>query len=80
MWEATQYLAAVLERSESEAAERCCTPSVVTATGPASSPTLLYQTANDRGWASEAGAYDTLIAAWPSLRVGAAGVAASVRC
>ena len=39
---------------------------------------LLYQTANDRGSASEAGAYDALIAAWPSLRVGAAGVAASV--
>ena len=78
VWEATQYLAAALERSESKAAANCCTPSAVTATVPASSLTLLYQTANDRGSASEAGAYDALIAAWPSLRVGAAGVAASV--
>ena len=77
VWEATQYLAAALERSESEAAEL-----LHTLGGDADRARqltyLLYQTANDRGSASEAGAYDALIAAWPSLRVGAAGVAAAV--
>jgi hypothetical protein len=38
---------------------------------------LLYQKANDRGWASEAGAYNSLITAWPNLRTGAATVAAA---
>ena len=77
VWEATQYLAAALERSESEAA------ALLHALGGDGDRArqlayLLYQTANDRGWASEAGAYNSLITAWPSLRVGAAGVAASV--
>ena len=77
VWEATQYLAATLERSESEAA------ALLHALGGDGDRArqlayLLYQTANDRGSASEAGAYDALIAAWPSLRVGAATVAAAV--
>ena len=77
VWEATQYMAAALERSESEAAD------LLYALGGDGDRArqlayLLYQTANDRGWASEAGAYDALIAAWPSLRVGAARVAATV--
>ena len=38
---------------------------------------LLYQKANDKGWASEAGAYNGLITAWPNLRTGAATVAAA---
>lgn len=38
---------------------------------------LLYQKANDRGWASEAGAYNGLITAWSNLRTGAATVAAA---
>lgn len=76
VWEATQHLAAALERSESEAAV------LLHALGGYGDRArqlayLLYQTANDRGWASEAGVYDTLIAAWPSLRVGAADVAAA---
>ena len=77
VWEATQYLAAALERSESEAAALLHT---LGGDGDRARQLayLLYQTANDRGSASEAGAYDALIAAWPSLRVGAAGVAASV--
>ena len=33
---------------------------------------LLYQKADDRGWAQEAGAYNGLITAWPNLRTGAA--------
>ena len=33
---------------------------------------LLYQKANDKKWANEALAYNTLISAWPTLRVGAA--------
>ena len=39
---------------------------------------LLYQKANDRGWASEAGVYNSLITAWPGLRAGAASVADAV--
>ena len=38
---------------------------------------LLYQRAHDRGWASEAGAYNGLITAWSNLRTGAATVAAA---
>ena len=77
VWEATQYLAAALERSESEAAALLHT---LGGDGDRARQLayLLYQTANDRGWASEAGAYDALIAAWPSLRVGVATVAAAV--
>ena len=75
VWEATQYLAAALERSESEAAKLLHT---LGGHGDRARQLayLLYQQANDRGWASEAGAYNSLITAWPSLRVGAAGVVA----
>ena len=76
VWEATQYLAAALERSETEAAE------LMNILGGYSDRArqlayLLYQKANDRGWALEAGAYNGLITAWPSLRTGAATVAAA---
>ena len=76
VWEATQYLAAALERSETEAAE------LMNILGGYSDRArqlayLLYQKANDRGWASEAGAYNGLITAWPNLRTGAATVAAA---
>ena len=76
VWEATQYLAAALERSETEAAE------LMNILGGYSDRArqlayLLYQKANDRGWAQEAGAYNGLITAWPNLRTGAATVAAA---
>jgi len=76
VWEATQHLAAALERSESEAAE------LLHALGGYGDRArqlayLLYQKATNRGWTSEAGAYNSLIAAWPSLRTGAATVAAA---
>ena len=76
VWEATQYLAAALERSETEAAE------LMNILGGYSDRArqlayLLYQKANDRGWAQEAGAYNSLITAWPNLRTGAATVAAA---
>ena len=76
MWEATQYLAAALERSETEAAE------LMNILGGYSDRArqldyLLNQEANDRGWAQEAGAYNGLITAWPNLRTGAATVAAA---
>ena len=76
VWEATQYMAAALERSESEAAELL---NDLGSDGDRARQLayLLYQVANDQGWASEAGAYDTLIAAWPSLRTGAAVAAAA---
>ena len=75
VWEATQHLAAALERSESEAAEFL---HVLGGYGDRARQLayLLYQKANDLGWASEAGAYNSLIAAWPNLRTGAATVAA----
>ena len=67
VWEATQHLVAALERSESEAAallhqlggyaDRARQLSYV-----------LFQKATDNGWADEAGAYNTLITAWPALQ------------
>ncbi len=76
VWEATQYMAAALERSESEAAELL---NDLGSNGDRARQLayLLYQVANDQGWASEAGVYDSLIAAWPSLRAGAAVAAAA---
>ena len=75
VWEALQYLVAALERSESEAAE------LLNALGGYSERVrqlayLLYQKANDKGWAAEAGAYNGLITAWPNLRAGADATAA----
>ncbi|MXW95446.1 MAG: DUF1156 domain-containing protein [Acidimicrobiaceae bacterium] len=75
VWEAAQHLAAALERSESEAAE------LLHALGGHADRArqlayLLYQKASDKGWASEAGAYNSLIGAWPNLRTGAATIAA----
>ncbi len=66
VWEATQYLIASLDRSESEAAallrqlggygERARSLAYV-----------LFKKATDKGWAEEAAAYNGLITAWPSL-------------
>ena len=76
VWEATQHLAAALERSESKAAELMHT---LGGYGDRARQLayLLYQKANDKGWATEAGAYNGLITAWPNLRTGAATVAAA---
>ena len=76
VWEATQHLAAALERSESEAAELMHT---LGGYGDRARQLayLLYQKANDKGWATEAGAYNGLITAWPNLRTGAATAAAA---
>ena len=76
VWEATQHLAAALERSESEAAELMHT---LGGYGDRARQLayLLYQKANDKGWATDAGAYNGLITAWPNLRTGAATVAAA---
>ena len=76
VWEATQHLTRELERSESGTAE------LLHALGGYGDRArqlayLLYQKANDKGWASEAGAYNGLITAWPNLRTGAATVAAA---
>ena len=67
VWEALQYLIAALERSESEAAELLHT---LGGFGERARQLayLLYQKANDKGWAAEAGAYNGLITAWPNLR------------
>ena len=75
VWEAVQHLAAALERSEHEAAELL---HVLGGHGDRARPLayLLYQKANDKGWASEAAAYNSLIAVWSDLRAGAATIAA----
>ena len=75
IWEALQYLVAALERSESEAADLLHT---LGGNGDRARQLayLLYQKANDNGWAAEANAYNSLITAWPGLREGALAAAA----
>ncbi len=75
VWESVQHLIAALERSESEAAELLHT---LGGYGERARQLayLLYQKANDKGWAAEAGAYNGLITAWPSIRSGADATAA----
>ena len=75
IWEALQYLVAALERSESEAADLLHTLGG-NADRARQLAYLLYQRANDNGWAAEANAYNSLITAWPSLREGALTAAA----
>ena len=76
VWESVQHLIAALERSESEAAELLHT---LGGYGERARQLayLLYQKANDKGWAAEAGAYNGLITSWPSLRSGADATAAA---
>ena len=71
VWEATQQLTASLERSESQAAQLLYH---LGGYGDRARQLayLLYQKADDKKWANEALAYNTLISAWPTLRVGAA--------
>ncbi|MCY4457049.1 MAG: hypothetical protein OXB90_03750, partial [Acidimicrobiaceae bacterium] len=76
VWEALQYLVAALERSESEAAE------LLRQLGGYADRArqlayVLYQKANDKGWTTEAGAYNALIIAWPNLATAAATNSAS---
>ena len=75
IWEALQYLVAALERSESGAADLLHTLGG-NADRARQLAYLLYQRANDNGWAAEANAYNSLITAWPSLREGALTAAA----
>ncbi len=67
VWEVLQYLVAALHRSESEAAELL---HILGGNGDRARQLayLLYQKANDKGWATEAGAYNALITAWPTLQ------------
>lgn len=73
VWEATQHLVAALDRSETEAAE------LLHRMGGYSDRArqlayVLFQKATDKGWAEEAGAYNGLITAWPTLQsIGAGG-------
>lgn len=67
VWEATQHLVAALDRSESEAAE------LLHRLGGYGDRArqlayVLFQKATDKGWAEEAGAYNGLILAWPTLQ------------
>ena len=75
VWEATQYLVLALERSQSDAA------ALLQRLGGYGDRArqlayLLFQKASDNGWAAEAGVYNVLITAWPSLRAEDAGVEA----
>ncbi|MCY3849335.1 MAG: DUF1156 domain-containing protein [Acidimicrobiaceae bacterium] len=74
VWEVLQYLVAALDRSESEAAELL---HMLGGNGDRARQLayLLYQKANDKGWASEAGAYNRLITAWPTLQTTASAPA-----
>ena len=76
VWEALQYLIAALERSETEAAELL---HKLGGNGDRARQLayLLYQKANNKGWATEAGAYNGLITAWPTLQATAAATAAA---
>ena len=67
VWEATQYLVRALEESETEAA------ALLRQLGGYGDRArqlayVLFQKASDNGWATEAGVYNGLITAWPSLR------------
>ena len=67
MWEATQHLVAALGRSETEAA------ALLHQLGGYGDRArqlayVLFQKATDKGWAEEAGAYNGLILAWPTLQ------------
>ena len=75
VWEATQYLVLALERSQSDAA------ALLQRLGGYGDRArqlayLLFQKASDNGWAAEAGVYNGLITAWPSLRAEDVGVEA----
>ena len=75
VWEATQYLVLALERSQSDAA------ALLQRLGGYGDRArqlayLLFQKASDNGWAPEAGVYNGLITAWPSLRAADVGVEA----
>ena len=76
VWEVLQYLVAALEKSESEAAELLHT---LGGNGDRARQLayVLYQKANDRGWTTEAGAYNALITAWPNLTTAAAATPAA---
>ena len=67
VWEATQYLVKALEESEAVAA------ALLRSLGGYGDRArqlayLLFTKASDNGWAAEAGSYNGLITAWPSLR------------
>ncbi len=76
VWEVLQYLVAALHRSESEAAELL---HKLGGNGDRARQLayLLYQKANDKGWTTEAGAYNGLITAWPTLQSTADATAAA---
>ena len=75
VWEVLQYLVAALEKSETEAAELLHT---LGGNGDRARQLayVLYQKANDKGWTTEAGAYNDLITAWPNLTTAAAATPA----
>ena len=71
VWEMLQYLVAALEKSESDAADLL---HKLGGNGDRARQLayVLYQKADDKGWTTEAGAYNALITAWPNLTIAAA--------
>lgn len=76
VWEATQHLVRALDRSETDAAELLHQLGGGYGDQARQLAYLLFQKASDNGWAAEAGAYNGLITAWPTLRAADAGAAA----
>lgn len=74
VWEATQHLIAALERSESDAADLMRRMGGY-ADRARQLAYVLFAKATDAGWAAEAGVYNNLITAWPSLATAAPGSA-----
>lgn len=74
VWEATQYLAAALQHSESEAAELLRRLGGIADRARALAY-VLFQRATDNGWAEEATVYNGLVTAWSELQSQAARAA-----
>ena len=66
VWEATQHLVRRLEHSESDAADLRRRLGG-TAERARQLAYLLYRVAEQKGWAQEAVAYNSLVVAWPEL-------------
>lgn len=77
VWEATQHLIAALERSETDAAALMARMGGY-ADRARQLAYVLFAKATDNGWAQEAGAYNDLITAWPTLATRASGADSGV--
>jgi putative DNA methylase len=76
VWETTQHLIRVLDSSETEAAALLARMGAGVGERARQLAYLLYGLCDRKKWADEAGAYNTLVTAWPEIsRLAAAGPA-----